>query len=414
MISAKEKQIVRELAKQYMAQITTDKQARMQQRAKDTNDLKPVRPPVILDEIPWYQMELEGELTPLCEDKTARTVEMHFRRALYYLKHFKADNKFEPFFRLRRSFDSTGNGLPHPDEHIKKIKRTDNLNNIISREFEDFLEDESSLELIHDPVLTLRPDKDAKKLELYTDLLGDSIPVKLYGYGNYFFSPWDRLAELRGVEPILMDMYDRPEYLHALMQKLVSAAAAELDFIEQNLEIDPTVSDLHCTPATVTPAGQTGLKATWYRGMAQALGVVSPAMFEEFEVEHILPLAERFGYTYYGCCEPLEDRIEVLKRIPNLRKIGCSPWAKVEACAEQIGGNFVLARKPNPANVALLTDPDVIRRETEETVKLCLKYGCPYELVLKDISTVSNRPENLILWAKTVSDVLDAYYGADD
>ena len=82
-------------------------------------------------------------------------------------------------------------------------------------------------------------------------------------------------------------------------------------------------------------------------------------------------------------------------------------------CAEQIGGDYVLARKPNPANVAIHTDAEVIRKETEETVKACIKYGCPYELVLKDISTVSNRPENLIIWANTVSDVLDKYYGKD-
>ena len=55
-------------------------------------------------------------------------------------------------------------------------------------------------------------------------------------------------------------------------------------------------------------------------------------------------------------------------------------------------------------------DPEHIRRETETTVKLCQKYGCPAEFVLKDISTVSHRPENLIVWAKTVSDVLDEYY----
>ena len=46
----------------------------------------------------------------------------------------------------------------------------------------------------------------------------------------------------------------------------------------------------------------------------------------------------------------------------------------------------------------------------EKTVKLAIKHGCPVEFVLKDISTVSHRPENLIIWAKTVSDVLDEYY----
>ena len=68
------------------------------------------------------------------------------------------------------------------------------------------------------------------------------------------------------------------------------------------------------------------------------------------------------------------------------------------------------ARKPNPAFVALDTDPETVRREIEDTVKACLRHGCPCEFVLKDISTVSYKPHNLILWSEVVSDVLDRYY----
>ena len=50
-------------------------------------------------------------------------------------------------------------------------------------------------------------------------------------------------------------------------------------------------------------------------------------------------------------------------------------------------------------------------RETEETVKACLEHGCPCDITLKDISTVNHRPENLIVWSQTVSEVLDKYYG---
>ena len=408
MTSEKDKQIVRELAKRYMELVTTEKQERMLSRMRDTNDLRATRPPVILDEIPWYQMDIDGELTCLCEDKTARKTEYGFRKRLYYMKHFKADNLFEPFFRIKRAYDSTGMGV---DWKASDEKRTDSTNKIVSREYEDVLEDESALELMHDPVFTLRPDKDAERMEYYTELLGNSIPLRLTGFGFYYNSPWDKITRLRGVEPILMDMYDRPEYLHAIMDKFVSASKAELDFFEQNLEADIEQISMHCTPGVITRRADSGLKATWYRGMAQSFGVVSPSMFEEFEVSHILPLAERFGYTYYGCCEPLDDKIEKIKRIPNLRKIGCSPWANVERCAEQIGKDYVLSRKPNPAHVAIETDPEVIRREIEETVQICLKHGCPYDYVLKDISTVSNRPGNLIVWAKTVSDVLDKFYG---
>ena len=58
-----------------------------------------------------------------------------------------------------------------------------------------------------------------------------------------------------------------------------------------------------------------------------------------------------------------------------------------------------------------MADPQVIAQETEDMVKACLKYGCPVEFVLKDISTVGFRPENLMVWSRTVSQVLDRYYG---
>lgn len=405
-MTQKDTSTVRELAKRYMALVCTDKQEKMIGRFRDTNDLKLVRPPVILDEIPWYQMDMNGELTCVCEDPSVRKVELYFRKAIFYMMHFKADHLYEPFFRVDRAVNSTGIGI---NPRSADIKRTDDINNIVSREFEDVLEDESALEQLHDPVFTLCPDKDAENMAFYTELLGDSIPIKLSGFNYFYFAPWDTITRFRGVEPILMDMFDRPEYLHAIIKKFVSAAHAELDFVEKNLDITLS-SSLHCTPSAVSGLAKDGLKATWCRSMAQTFGVISPSMFEEFEVDYLHSVADRFAYTYYGCCEPLDDKISKLKKIKNLRKLGCSPWASVEKCAEQIGGDFVLARKPNPANVAICTDPEVIRRETEETVKACIKYGCPYDIVLKDISTVSNRPENLIVWAQAVSDVLDKYY----
>ena len=82
MLSQHDKQIVRELAKQYMDLVCTEKQARMRQRFCDTNDLKLVRPPLVLAEIPWYQMDMDGELTCVCEDEFARDTEFFFRKAL--------------------------------------------------------------------------------------------------------------------------------------------------------------------------------------------------------------------------------------------------------------------------------------------------------------------------------------------
>lgn len=406
-MTQKDKQIVRELAERYMELATSDRQKKANQRMRDTNDLKIVRPPVLLEEIPWYQMEIDGELTCQCEDQGARNVETFFRRALYRHKHFRADNLFEPFFRVRMAYDSTGIGLSVKE----KILRTDGTNNIVSHDYVDQLEDEAALDLIKVPTFTARPDKDAKAMEFYTDLLGDSIPVKLCGVGTYYDAAWDQIMRFHLLESVLYDLYDRPEYLHAIRQRWNDIRMAELDFIESQLKVDPTSPNLHCTPAYVSGLAEDGLKATWYRTMAQGFSEVSPEMHEEFDINYALPLAKRFAYTYYGCCEPLDRKLDIVFKIPNLRKVGVTPWAREEVMAERLGGKYVYSRKPNPANVATKADPEVIRKETEATVKLCQKYGCPVEFILKDISTVSHRPENLIVWAQTVSEVLDRYYG---
>ena len=400
--------MLRELAKQYMQMVCSEKQRKMNQRMKDTNDLKLVRPPLLMDEIPWYQMNIDDELTCVCEDSRARGVEYHFRIALYRWKHFRADTLFEPFWRVRMGYESTGTGLSREED----ILRTDEYNNIVSHSYHDVLENEEDFDrMFHMPEFKLRPDWDEANMNFYTDLFGDVMPVKLCGHDYLYYPPWDDIAVLRGVEPILLDMYDRPEYLHKIMQKLTDATSAKLDFIEKYSHVDPTSCNLHCTPGYVSGLAEDGWKATWFRGMAQMFSTVSPEMHREFEIDYIKTLAERFAYTYYGCCEPLDNKFDVITKIGNLRKVGVSPWADIEVSAERIGGNYVYSRKPNPANVAIHTDPEVIRKEIEDTVKVCIKYGCPCDFTLKDISTVSGRPENLIVWAETASRVLDEYYG---
>ena len=93
-----------------------------------------------------------------------------------------------------------------------------------------------------------------------------------------------------------------------------------------------------------------------------------------------------------------------------MRKIGVSAWADVRSSAEQIGGAYVFARKPNPANVARDFSNEVVEKETREVIEACMENKCPYELVLKDISTVNFHPENLINWTKTVMETIDKYY----
>ena len=51
-------------------------------------------------------------------------------------------------------------------------------------------------------------------------------------------------------------------------------------------------------------------------------------------------------------------------------------------------------------------DEALIRRDLTETKKICESFGCPLEIILKDISTVSYQPERLWRWAEIAMEVV--------
>ena len=128
----------------------------------------------------------------------------------------------------------------------------------------------------------------------------------------------------------------------------------------------------------------------------------------EFAVEHDLRWLTRYGLTYYGCCEPLDQSIDVIKRIPNLRKISTTPWADSGSMVDQVGTDYVMSRKPNPNVFARdRFDPDRAREELIEFLEV--SQGCHRELIMKDISTVRYEPQRLWQWAEIAMEVAEDY-----
>lgn len=411
-MQAYEYELLRELAKQYRGISEHPANAERIHRSRLTHSLKPTRPLVWVDEVPWHEMNVDNELTLRCEDERAREMELFFRKKLYQWKHFQCDMVAEPFYRVLKSFSSTGNGLK-----IEEHKRvTDDTNNIYSHGYIDQLSSMDDLERMHLPVITAHPEDDKANMAFAEDVLSGILPVKLCS--DYIYCPpWDDIAMLRGMEPMLMDLICDEELMHTTIKKFTECFAAVIDQRDALGLFDNDVSALHCTPGycdETDALADSGLKwhaaSTWYRGMAQPFSSVSPEMFDEYEVEYILPLAKRFAFTYYGCCEPLHDRLDKIERIPNLRKVGVSPWANIEMSAERISGKYVFARKPNPAAVAETVDENAVRKEIRKTMDAVMKYGCPTEFVLKDISTVSYKPQNLTKWVDIVESTIDEYY----
>lgn len=133
-------------------------------------------------------------------------------------------------------------------------------------------------------------------------------------------------------------------------------------------------------------------------------------MHDEFEIQYMKPIYDRFGLVNYGCCEPLHNKIDIIRQIKNVRAISVSPWANVDIAAEAMGNDYVMARKPNPAFVAFDTmDEDVIRKDIRETLSACKRNNTPVMFVLKDITTIRHQPERLDRWHDIVKQEIENF-----
>lgn len=404
-------EILRRLAGQLAEIAALDIQKENAKLHRGVNNLKMIRPVVLLDELPWNQLNCDGDLTLQCEDPFLRTVEESMRRTLYKWNRCRGDMLVDPFYALGRSIHIGDIGVSRPQG---EVIAADAGNNIVSHQLEDQLSTMEAIERLHVPQISVDDARTEREYSQLTEIFGDLLPIRLCGVSTAgFFAPWDDIAWWRGVEPIYIDLYDDPDLLHAMMRRIVDIKKATLrELAERNL-LDTYLNTLHCTAALADDLpgeivdGKVSPKNMWARGTAQVFASVSPAMHDEFEIEYVKEYFADFGLLYYGCCEPLHDKIDIVKKLPNLRKLSITPWADVRKSAERMGGDYVMARKPNPAAVAVARlDEDGLRKDILETLEVCRANGTPVEFTLKDISSVCYNPENLTRWEQVVMETV--------
>jgi hypothetical protein len=222
------------------------------------------------------------------------------------------------------------------------------------------------------------------------------------------FNPWDTIVTWRGAQTVLFDLADRPEFSHRLISRLTEASLGALDQYERLGLLGWGQGTVHCTGAYTEELPGPGFDPQriramdlWTYGMAQVFSGASPAMQEEFDIDYSVKWYSRFGLGYYGCCEPLDRKIAVIRKLPRVRKISMSPWVDQERGAEQIGRDYVFSRKPSPAFLAVESwSPEAVEKDLRHTLECCARHGCPAELILKDISTVAYQPQRLWEWER--------------
>jgi len=380
---------------------------------RDLNDLKSVRPMVWINEICWHEMNVDDELTLRCSHPWAQDQERELRRTLYQWRHLPADMIVNDYLVSPILYHSTDFGITEDVDVVK----TDESSDVVSRHFKVQIADFGDLEKIRMPVVTRYDRATAVHYQAMCEVYQGILPVRKEGQSHIWFTPWDYLIRWWGIEQAMMDLIERPDLVHAAVDRMVDAWMVELDQFEaQNLlalDCNNTrigsggygytsrLPGADFDPARVRPHNM------WGCSNAQIFSTVSPRMHWEFALEHDLRWLQRWGLTYYGCCEPLSGKIEILRRIPNLRKISVSPWCDNHRIVEQVGDDYVLSRKPSPAIFAENTwDPEQARAQLLEFLDAA--GGCCHiEFIMKDISTVRYQPQRLWDWAALAMETVE-------
>ena len=412
-IGANDKRTLRALAERYSEIAHLPIQKERIERYYRTNALEAVRPVVLIDEVPWGEIK-DDALRNVCAPELG-WIETRLRVALYQWEHFQVDRVVPPAFQIGKEVRwLDGIGLDVQDRQI----HGDTGAYIASHAYTDQLTTDDDLARLHPPKFEYDPAASEALLAVAQEVFAGLLPVELVGWGPMFANIWDSIACYRGVDNLLLDLAERPDFMHRTARRFMEIQQSSFQQQEEQGLLDSRPLLLHCTPGCARElpaadfAGRYRPQDVWGRCAAQIFGSVSPDMHDEFDLAYNQELFKGCGLLYYGCCEPMDRKVDILrKRFPNLRKISITPWADAGRAAEAIGRDYVLAAKPNPAFVALPQfNPEPVRQEIARYCEACRANGATLEFVLKDVSTIANNPRNLSAWAETVASVIDRYY----
>ena len=411
--SAQDREVLRKLAAEYMEFALLPIQKEKIGLWKALNRGKMVRPMITLDQLPWNELNVNDELTLQVQDPFWRKFEDELRKQIYKWKHFPVDMVLDPFLTIPIAAYSSGYGLTPSVERLNYDKTSE----VDAKHYTSVLTEMEDIEKIKDITITVDEKETARIMQEAEAIFEGVAPVRPSHGFQFHLGVWDYLTSVMGVENIYIDLMDRPEFLHAAMRRVTDATIAGIKAANELKLHNDATSLCHCSyvftdellPECGAGKGSTS-ENCWSFGLAQVFTSVSPAVTEEFELPYISEMARYYGAIYYGCCDRLDDRLEIVKRIPHVRKVSCSPWSDREHFAANIGPDLVMSNKPNPAFLATDSfDENIVRDDLMRTCAAAKSNGVNLEFLQKDVSTVRYQPQRLTEWAKVAMSVVENY-----
>jgi hypothetical protein len=412
-ISPADRAVLRRLASRLAELAARPEEERKRELWYQHNSLATARPLVLVDpENGWNEIVTLDSLA--CRGGLARRWEMVLRKELFWGEAIRDDKPLEALFEVGHTYTDSEWGMPEA-YHGGAAGQ--------SYTWEGSVQSEKDVEGIRVPEIVVDYRTTLDTLALAAEVFRGILPVGLRGVWWWSLGMTYDLARLVGLEKMLYLMYDAPAMVHRIMGLLRDGYIAKLDFLEANGLLSLNNNHAYVGSGGIgysrelpggtggAGAGEAGTAAVTPRGMwclteSQETIGVSPGQFEEFVFQYQAPLQERFGLNCYGCCEPLESRWHIVKRIPRLRRVSVSPWADQEKMAGMLGRDYVYSRKPAPSPLAVARmDEEVVRSDLRRTLEVTR--GCVVELIMKDNHTLGGNPDNLVRWVRIAREEIE-------
>jgi hypothetical protein len=406
----KEIGILRELAKKYIEICDERKLLKKRDMWRRHNSFRKTPILIYVRAFAWNEMP---ESKCRCQNGALRHYENFFREAIFRAT-FKDDFIFEPWINVGAAYKCSGWGI-NAERHFADEKNE----SLTAFKVEYPLKDLSDFGKMRAPWHEIDEAGTAESKRIIEDAVGDIITVNVDRSPAYRMWSGDistDLGYLRGIETIMIDMFDNPEWLHRLLAFMrdgilktheQAEKAGDWGLCAHQNQAMSYSEELQDPAANVNGVKRSQL---WGYMAAQEYTLISPEMHDEFLLQYQLPILEKFGLAAYGCCEDLSRKIDLLRKIPNLRRIAVSPFANVAKCAEQIGSDYVVSYRPSPSDmVSYGFDPDRIKKIISGDLGIFKRNGSCFDITLKDVETVQNDPNRIRRWVEIVRGITEKF-----
>lgn len=371
------------------------------------NSLQIKRPMLLIfPEGSWVELLPESVLH--CQGEFARSIELELRKRIYTFQHFQDDSVIEAEWMEPPVMNDNDWGV-EITRHAATQARG-------SWSFIPVIRTEEDLQKLHFPDLIYDEAQSQRNASQMDDLFGDILRVKAAGIQHLSFHLMQEFTNLCGLEEMLTDMIDRPDFVHHVLSFLTEGHLRLIDqYMDANLFNLNNNNTYHSSggngythelpapgfdPLHVRPSDM------WSSAESQEFAVVSPRMHAEFALHYEKQLLAHFGLNGYGCCEDLSRKLDDVLTIPNLRRVSISPFASVDRSAPKLKDKVIFSWKTHPAHLVGEFNETMIEGYLQHTLDLAKEHSCVLEMILKDTHTCEFHPERFDRWTQIARELI--------